>query len=230
MGIGDLDGNGRPDVVLVNGASSSVSVLLGRGKSEAELVASPARCELGANLTLTATLVSVAPGGYVPTGTVRLFDGFTLLGSAPAVNGVATLQLPAPYNSTRTLTAEYGGDRRFHGSISVPIEIEVFTTSVGVPDVREGSFGLERIRPNPVLGNVGTLRFELPISSSVRFELFDVRGRRVFERDLGELGPGPHTAELPGLNALTPGLYFVRLVQGSRAAVSRFTLLRTPPG
>jgi paraquat-inducible protein B len=46
---------------------------------------------------------------------------------------------------------------------------------------------------------------------------------------MGTLEPGPHTVGLSGLDALTPGLYFVRLMQGERTAVGRFTRLKTPP-
>jgi hypothetical protein len=230
LAMGDLDANGRADAVLVNAGSNSISVLLGRGKSETQLAAQPARCQLGAPLTLTATVGSLAPGGHVPTGSVRFFDGLTLLGSATVVGGVATLQLPAPYNSRRKLTAEYLGERRFYRSVSAPIAIEVFQTSVDVPAVAaEARFGLERVWPNPVAGGEGTVRFELANASPVRLGVFDVHGRRIFEHEIGVLEPGAHTLRLPGLEALASGLYFVRLAQGDRTAVARFTRLSVAP-
>jgi hypothetical protein len=145
------------------------------------------------------------------------------------VNGVATLALPAPSNGSRSVSAEYTGDRRFHGSFSGSKEIEVVTTSVGVPDESPRRFGLGSVWPNPVGGDAASLRFELPTTAPVRVEVFDVHGRRRVARNMGTLEPGPHTVGLPDLDALTPGLYFVRLMQGERTAVGRFTRLKTPP-
>ena len=51
----------------------------------------------------TATVAAVAPGGRVPTGTVRFYRGATLIGSATLTAGVATLR----YRNTALATGTY---------------------------------------------------------------------------------------------------------------------------
>ena len=45
------------------------------------------------------------------------------------------------------------------------------------------------------------------------------------ERAVGVLGAGRHTVELSGGSSLGPGLYFIRLTQGTNERVARATLL-----
>jgi uncharacterized protein (TIGR03437 family) len=73
---------------------------------------------------LTATVKAVAPGGGIPTGSVRFVrDGITL-GSAALTAGVATLATSA----TGNVRAEYAGDFNFLPSVSA-------TASVSAPQV-----------------------------------------------------------------------------------------------
>jgi hypothetical protein len=52
-------------------------------------------------------------------------------------------------------------------------------------------------------------------------ELMDVTGRRAFERAVGSLGAGEHRIDLASARSVPPGLYFLRLTQGGRTAMSR---------
>ncbi len=75
---------------------------------------------------LTATVVPVAPGSGVPTGTVTFFDGTTVLGTVQLSGGQASLYLGrrlAP--GKHTLTVSYSGDADFLASISIPVTFTI---------------------------------------------------------------------------------------------------------
>jgi hypothetical protein len=84
---------------------------------------------LGSPLTLTATVSVPAPGYGTPTGSVRFYDGTTLLGTSPVNGGVAALALFSPYLGVRELSAVYVGDGKFSGSVSSPRELKVVATA-----------------------------------------------------------------------------------------------------
>jgi hypothetical protein len=71
-----------------------------------------------------------------------------------------------------------------------------------------------------------SVRLSLPASSRVSIEGIDPSGRRRFTRELGVLAAGVSTVRLPEADALPPGVYFVRLRQGDRSALTRFVRLQ----
>ena len=94
-----------------------------------------------------------------------------------------------------------------------------------VPDGAPLAFALERVRPNPVVGDRLSVEFMLPNAAPARLELLDVSGRRVFAREVGSLGPGRHTMDLAEGRRFAPGLYLVRLTQGADARVRRVAVI-----
>jgi hypothetical protein len=56
-------------------------------------------------------------------------------------------------------------------------------------------------------------------------DVLDITGRRVMGGDLRTLSAGRHQVELATGSRLAPGLYLVRLSQGSEARVSKFIVL-----
>jgi parallel beta helix pectate lyase-like protein/K319-like protein len=84
-------------------------------------------------------------------------------------------------------------------------------------------FGFHRLSPNPSRGAL-TLEFSLADNRPAYLQVIDVSGRRVAERDLGSPGPGRHVFELR--EPLPPGLYGVRLVQGSAARVIKAVVVK----
>ena len=100
-------------------------------------------------------------------------------------------------------------------------EVTAGETWVDVP--LEAVFALKGMRPNPTNGPL-TLSFSLANSSPARLELLDLSGRRVFERQVGEFGPGTHVVRLDA--NLPAGIYAVRLTQGARTLTTKATIVR----
>jgi hypothetical protein len=57
-------------------------------------------------------------------------------------------------------------------------------------------------------------------------DLIDVAGRRVLRREVGSLGPGPHSVTLEAAPPIRPGLYFLRLARGPRVLTDRVAVIR----
>ncbi|HTU27119.1 MAG TPA: Ig-like domain-containing protein, partial [Pirellulales bacterium] len=89
--------------------------------SDTDLTTTSGTVTAGQAVTFTAT-VSPLSVGLTPTGSVTFFDnvGGTLLniGSAPLVDGVASLQTPTLPLGSGTVTADYSGDNNYLGSTS----------------------------------------------------------------------------------------------------------------
>lgn len=65
---------------------------------------------------MTSTVSPVAPGAGVPTGTVQFNLAGIEIGTAPLVNGTATLAHAVPAGSTQEVSTVYSGDAAFAGS------------------------------------------------------------------------------------------------------------------
>ena len=87
------------------------------------------------------------------------------------------------------------------------------------------AFALEPVRPNPSRGDALTVRFTLASPAAGALELLDVAGRRIAAHEVGSLGAGRHTLNLGQGQYLAPGLYLVRLRQGTATRVTRVAVL-----
>ena len=70
-----------------------------------------------------------------------------------------------------------------------------------------------------------TVSFSLPDPGPVSLDVLDAGGRRVQKRDLGAPGTGDHRVQLSVGEGLSPGVYWIRIVQGSRSAASKVCVL-----
>jgi tripartite motif-containing protein 71 len=98
------------------------------------------------------------------------------------------------------------------------------TASVG--DQPRAAFVLDGVRPNPTSGRTLAVAFALPSAEPAQLEVSDVMGRLVTRRDVGAMGAGPHVVDLASGRTLAPGLYLVRLSQGTQARVARVVVIR----
>lgn len=88
-------------------------------------------------------------------------------------------------------------------------------------------FALHQNQPNPFRGTT-TIRFDLPVRSPVRLEVFDLLGRKVRTIANRTFEPGFHAVEWDhrdgGGRVLAPGVYVYRLNAGGFSARRKMTL------
>jgi hypothetical protein len=87
--VGDFNGDGAPDLAI--GTWYGVTVELNARGNFVNTTVSPNPATLQQPVTLTSTVAASLRGLSAPTGSVTFKDGTTILGSAPVVNGQATL-------------------------------------------------------------------------------------------------------------------------------------------
>jgi hypothetical protein len=94
----------------------------------------------------------------------------------------------------------------------------------GIADIAKSSFPLE-IFPNPVVGSVVKLQFNLPTTTDAYVNVMGLDGRMVYQQDLGLLfdGANEHTLNLD--RALAPGAYLVGLTAGSQTTYSKLVVI-----
>ena len=109
------------------------------------------------------------------------------------------------------------------GIVGAGIESFYGETWVDLPAL---ALALDPVRPNPTQGGTLSVHFTLPSAAQARVELMDVSGRRVVGREVGSLGAGRHSLDLGAGQHLAPGLYLVRLTQGTNTRVTRVAVLR----
>jgi hypothetical protein len=102
-------------------ASTSGAVIqtVGKSSTSTTLSSSANPASMGQSITLTAHVTSVSPGGGIPaSGSVDFMEGTTKLGTGNQSGGHATLTLPNLPVGSHSITAIYGGDGNYNGSMS----------------------------------------------------------------------------------------------------------------
>jgi len=111
--------------------ASTVSIVAAKGASTTTVTATPATLTAGKTETLVATVApttAVSTVTYTLTGTVRFYDGTTLLGTASVAANTATLTgLSLKDNVNHTITAIYSGDTNWFGSTSSSLPLDAIT-------------------------------------------------------------------------------------------------------
>ncbi len=121
------------DTTYAGSTSPIVNQVVNKADTTTALISSVNPSTVGQAVTFTATVTAVAPGSGTPTGTVNFFDGATNIGSAPLNgSGQAALTTSALTQGTHPITATYGGDVNFNGSISSIVD-QVVNAAGGTP-------------------------------------------------------------------------------------------------
>ncbi|MGH7428549.1 MAG: T9SS type A sorting domain-containing protein [Candidatus Methylomirabilaceae bacterium] len=84
---------------------------------------------------------------------------------------------------------------------------------------------LAGFRPSPSMDGAN-VAFSLPEAGRATLEVHDVRGRVVFAREVGSLGPGSHVLRIDGEQRLSTGVYLIRLVHPEGTLTSKGIVAR----
>ena len=119
--------------------SSAVSATTEKAATTTSLVSSPNPSGFRQAVTFTATVNTGGPA--TPTGPVSFKDGTTNLGTATLSGGKATFSISTLAVGSHSLTAVYGGEANFSGSVSPAVTQTVTkaATSAGVTSSRNPS-------------------------------------------------------------------------------------------
>jgi hypothetical protein len=101
------------------------------------------------------------------------------------------------------------------------------TAGVG-PLVADGRGFDVRVLHSPSVG-VPTLMFDLAEPEAISFEVYDVKGRRLYSEDVGRLPAGVHSVRWDAARegaGVAPGIYFYRLESSRRASTGKVIVLK----
>lgn len=154
-------------------------------------------------------------GGTVPR--IDFFDFATVYFPVPP--------LPAGPHTLVMQVDPFDAIPEFDESDNQEIDTFEIGAGAGVGTADFGTLALLQVAPNPTRGDL-QIAFSVPRTGPVRLEVFDVRGRRVLARVITPGAPGLQLAELElGGEGVSPGVFVIRLSQGSESVVARFTFL-----
>lgn len=243
LSAADFDGDGRIDLAVSNSGSASISVLLNRSQAPVIPVGfglRPAVVHARSDARwISGLLETPAPhsAADIDIGSIRLNGVVPVDGSAPGASSPSGSRelvvrfdrralaaiLPAGDAVPVTVTGRIGRDT-FAGTTAV----RVLGRGVLGPSGRGARHALRLHILATARADGMALRLGVTLTDEVpaRLDVIDVAGRVVATRSLESLAAGPHEIELAGTNVLTPGIYFVRLRQGSQVAHARAAILR----
>ena len=174
------------------------------------------------------TQVALRESRVTPTKVELLWTGLAPVQPVTVVRA----ENDGAFTAMANLTADGGGRIGFHDATVVPGRHYRYALSLEGGARRLGeapidvpfapAFALGGAYPNPAVRDLA-LAFSLLDASPARLDVFDLAGRRVAGRDVGTLGAGRHV--LP-MGRFAPGVYVVRLMQGSRSATMRAAVIR----
>ncbi len=121
VGTKSISGTYTGDATYAISSSSPFNLVINPTPTTTTVTASANPANFGGPVTLTATVAASLPGTGAPSsGSLKFYDGTTLLASRTPAAGVATL-LVTPAIGTHTITAVFTGSASYLGSTSPPL-------------------------------------------------------------------------------------------------------------
>jgi hypothetical protein len=214
LAVADLDGDGTLDVVTADLDTSLVSVLLGVSPGPVPALATLVSAEATGNVVRIAWLTGLV-GSTVTVDRSANGASWTSVGQiVPDGSGRLTFEDPdvtpgADY--LYRLGFDRGGQTVYAGLVSVHVPVAASLSLAPGSNPSHGQFSVS---------------FSLPDARPARLELYDVSGRRVLTREVGNMGSGTHVLRLGETSALHSGVYWLRLVHPTKTLVARAALVR----
>lgn len=119
-----------------------------------------------------------------------------------------------------------GGAYRLDGGFWNGVALRQLADAPDVPVARPVRFALAGFARNPATRTGLEVSFALPDASPAVLDLLDVNGRRVRSEGVGALGAGEHRVRFERPEQIEPGVYWVRLRQGTEQRVLKAVVLR----
>jgi hypothetical protein len=118
--IADVNGDGKPDVIMANANSATVGVLLNnlQTPTSTSVASSLNPSVYGQAVHVTATVTS---DSGVPTGTVQILNGSTVVGMGTLASGTVSIPISTFAAGTDSITASYLGGGGYAPSNSAPL-------------------------------------------------------------------------------------------------------------
>ena len=157
-------------------------------------------------------------------GTIVMADSQNLFSCSPAGRPPTcpgALFRIDPLPGTQMLVTEKD---LFHAIAGVDIYRGPSTTAVP-PSGPTLALSLQSPDPNPTSGPL-TITFTLPDAALAQLGVFDLSGRALETREVGQLGPGTHSVTLSGGGEHRAGLLWIRLRRADRVLTRTTIFLR----
>lgn len=179
--------------------------------------------QLADTLPPAAGFVAATGGGTFADGVVRWNLGD--LASGASASESVTLSLSHFGTFASRATAGFAIGLTGRTATSNVAETVYLDPRTAVPFDPSPMLSLESF-PGPSAGGRLILHFSLPRDESATIEVFDLRGREMLRRDVGQPGAGRHTLRLVDDHRLPSGVYFARLRTASGSRTIKVTLAR----
>jgi hypothetical protein len=250
--IGDQNGNGIPDL-MVKFSRSALELLLAPGASVPVTVTGTidGHCFIGQDMIriINAPVTHPAEGSSVAMGRTTTIEWQTPNGVNPKSVAIlwsydkgahwSLVDQDLPNSGTYTWSVPQTPTQEAKVAVVLVESSDggyivdgvlgtsgIFTLGAvtGVGDNSRATLGLHIVSPTASARGL-EVAFSLPDGQPATLAVYDVVGRKVASREVGDLGVGEHTTRFGERASLPAGIYVVQLIQGGHRVTARAALI-----